>query len=82
MTLDTVQYSGKPVGMLMVKKANMKGIIHSNIRLVDACWSLAAAGVLIFCIAHMEMPTKTAMMGMGSGTAKSSQRKWLLSGTT
>ncbi|GEM_PF-4364457 len=36
-TLETVQYNGRPVGKLMVKKANMKGIIHSNMRLVDAC---------------------------------------------
>lgn len=82
MTLDINQYTGKPLGRLMVKKANMKGIIHRSMRLVDACRGSATAGVLIFWSTHMEMPTITAMTGVGSGKARSSHRKLLFRGTT
>ncbi len=60
----------------------MKGIIHSIIRLVDCCRASAVGMTDIFCIAHMEAPTSTAIKGVGSGMARSSHRKPLSNGTT
>ncbi len=77
MTLDTIQYSGRPLGSVIVKKANMNGIIHSIMRWVD-CWRGSAFGItLIFCMTHMEAPTRNAITGGKdvSGRARSSQRK-------
>jgi len=79
-TLETNQYSGSPLGILSVKKANMNGNIHCIMRWVD-CWLASAVGmVLIFCNTHMETPTRTGSTGEGLSTARSSHRKWLLRG--
>jgi hypothetical protein len=79
-TLETNQYSGSPLGILSVKKANMNGNIHCIMRWVD-CWLGSAVGmVLIFCNTHMETPTRTGSTGEGLGIARSSHRKWLLRG--
>ena len=60
----------------------MMGIIHSIMRLVEACLSSAAGMVLIFCWAQVVTPTRMGMIrGEGSGLAKSIQRKWLFKGT-
>lgn len=42
-----------------MKNPNITGIIHSIIRLVDACCSVAAGMVVIFCISHIDPPTRT-----------------------
>ena len=82
-TLETTQYSAKPLGKLSVKKPNMAGIIHSIMRLVDACRSSAVGIVVIFCITHMDTPTNTGITnGVGSGSARSIHRKLLSMGIT
>ena len=44
----------------------MKGSIHNIIRLVDSCCGLAAGMADIFCISHMELPTRIgSRSGMG-----------------
>ncbi len=66
-----------------MKKPNMTGIIHSIILLVEA-WRSSAVGIaVIFCMTHMEIPTRTGITnGVGSGSARSIQRKLLLIGIT
>tara|TARA_B100001123_G_scaffold419419_1_gene524477 strand:+ start:3272 stop:3457 length:186 start_codon:yes stop_codon:yes gene_type:complete len=59
---DESQYSGNPDGSERVKNPNITGSIHNIILFVDACRGSAAAGVLIFCMTHIEAPTKTAIM--------------------
>ena len=82
-TLDTTQYSARPLGKFRVKKPNMAGIIHSIMRLVDACRSSAVGMVVIFCMTHIDTPTRTGMTnGVGSGSAKSIHRKSLSMGMT
>lgn len=82
-TLETTQYTARPLGKFSVKKPNMMGIIQSIMRLVEA-WRSSAVGIaVIFCMTHMETPTRTGIMtGDGSGRAKSIQRKELSMGTT
>ena len=81
--LDTTQYKASPLGKLSVKKPNMAGIIHSMIRLVEACRSSAVGIVVIFCMTHMDAPTRIGIMkGEGSGAARSIQRKLLSMGMT
>ena len=85
MMLDIIQYKARPLSKYRVKYPNMRGIIHSIIRFVDSCWAVAAGMVVIFCIIHMEPPTK---IGSKKGTgllaenlARSIQRKELSRGT-
>jgi len=56
---DTIQYTASPLSKLRVKNPNMIGNIHSIILLVDSCCALAAGIVVIFCMSHIEPPTKT-----------------------
>ena len=66
-----------------MKNPNMAGIIQSIILFVDACRSSAAGIVVIFCITHMDAPTKTGITnGEGSGWARSSHRNLLSIGIT
>ncbi len=58
----------------------MKGIIHSIMLLVDACLGSTDGIVVIFCCAQVDTPTNTGRMGVGSGLARSSPKKLLLSG--
>jgi hypothetical protein len=81
--LETTQYNARPLGKLSVKKPNMAGIIQSMIRLVEAWRSSAVGMVVIFCMTHMDAPTRIGMMnGDGSGAARSIQRKLLSMGIT
>ena len=80
--LDTIQYSAKPLGNVVVKKPNIIGIIQSIILLVEA-WRGSAEGiVVVFCIRNIDTPTRTGMTGSESGFARSSHRKVLLMGMT
>ena len=80
--LDTTQYNASPLGKVVVKKPNIIGIIHSIILLVDA-WRGSADGiVVVFCISHIDTPTKTGITGRLSGCARSNHRKVLLIGIT
>ncbi len=82
-TLDTTQYNASPLGKLRVKKPNIAGIIQSMIRLVEAWRSSAVGMVVIFCMTHMEAPTRIGMTtGEGSGAARSIHRKLLSMGIT
>ena len=66
-----------------MKKPNITGIIHSIILFVDSWVSLVAGMVVIFCISHIDAPTRMGRtMGDGSGSAKFSQRNLLSRGTT
>ncbi len=81
--LDTTQYSARPLGKFSVKNPNIAGIIHSIIRLVEACRWSAVGIVVIFCMIHIDTPTKIGMTnGDGSGRARSIQRKLLFIGIT
>jgi hypothetical protein len=62
-TFETIQYRASPAGNWNVKNPNISGIIHSIIRLVDACLASADGIVLIFCITNMEPPTSTGRRG-------------------
>ena len=46
----------------------------------DCCLGSADGGVVSFCCIHVEAPTRMGKAGVGSGLARSSQRKWLLKG--
>ena len=81
-TLEITQYNASPAGNVIVKNPNISGIIHSIMRLVDCCLESTAGMVVIFCMKNIEAPTKTGKMGVGSGFARSSQRKELSSGIT
>ena len=82
-TFDTTQYTARPLGKFSVKNPNITGIIHSIILLVDAWRSSAVGMVVIFCMTHMETPTRTGITkGVGSGRARSIQRKLLFMGMT
>ena len=66
-----------------MKNPNITGIIHSIILLVEAWRSSAVGMVVIFCMIHMDTPTRTGITnGVGSGSARSIQRKLLLIGIT
>jgi hypothetical protein len=81
-TLDTIQYRARPLGKVVVKNPNISGIIQSIIRLVDACLGSALGMVVIFCMSHMETPTRTGNSGVRSGSARFSHRKELSRGIT
>ena len=80
--MDTIQYSARPLGKVVVKKPNIIGIIHSIIRLVCAWRGSAEGMVVVFCISHIDTPTRTGITGRVSGCARSSHRKELLMGMT
>ncbi len=56
------------------------GIIHSNMRLVDACLGSAEGMVVIFCTRKVVRATSTGRIGVGSGAPRSSPRNVLSSG--
>ena len=80
--MEIIQYRASPLGNVVVKNPNIKGIIHSIIRLVDSCRGSAAGMVVIFCMRNMEAPTRTGSRGVGSRSARSSHRKELSRGMT
>ena len=66
--LDTIQYRARPLSKFNVKKPNIRGISQSIILLVDACWGFIAIMVVIFCISHIDAPTRTgSRMLKGAG---------------
>ena len=66
-----------------MKNPNISGIIHSIILLVDACRSSAEGIVVIFCMTHMDAPTRTGITnGDGSGSARFIHRNDELMGMT
>ena len=80
--LDTIQYMASPLGNVVVKNPNISGIIHSIMRLVDACLGSAEGMTVIFCMTYMDRPTSTGSTGKVSGRARSSHRNELLLGIT
>ncbi len=77
---EATQYRARPLGKVNEKKASIMGIIHSIMLLVDRCLSSVAGIIVIFCWTQVDTPTNTGSMGVGSGLARSSQRKPLLRG--
>ena len=66
-----------------MKNPNMAGIIQSIILLVDACLSSAVGIVVIFCMTHIDTPTRIGITkGVGSGLARSIHRNLLSMGIT
>ena len=78
--LDTIQYRASPLGNDVVKNPNISGIIHSIMRLVDSCLASIAGIVVIFCISHIDAPTRTGMTGVGSLCPRFIQRNWVSRG--
>ena len=78
--LEIIQYRASPLGNVVVKNPNIRGIIHNIMRLVDCCLGSAAGMVVIFCMRNIDAPTSTGSTGRRSGLARSSQRKELSSG--
>ena len=66
----------------MVKNPNISGIIHSIIRLVEACLGSTDGMLVIFCMRNIDTPTRTGSRGVRSGSARSSHRKELSRGRT
>ena len=69
-----------------MKNPNISGIIHSMSLAVDSCWGVEDGVAVIFCITHIEPPTR---IGRSSGAgfsleyrARSSHRNVPSSGTT
>ena len=78
---EMTQYKARPLSNCVVKKPNIIGIIHSIMRLVDACLGSTAGMVVTFCMRNMETPTRTGRIGVGSRKPRSSHRKELSRGT-
>ena len=78
--LEITQYRASPAGNAVVKNPNIMGIIHSIMRLVDACLGSADGMVVVFCMRNMDTPTRMGRRGVGSGCAKSSHRNELSTG--
>jgi hypothetical protein len=78
-TLDAIQYIARPLGKVVVKNPNISGIIHNIIRFVDSCLGSTAGIMVIFCIAHIDTPTRMGKSS-GLGTARSRPRKFLSMG--
>ena len=86
-TFETTQYIARPLENCSVKNPNSTGIIHSIIRLVEACLGSTDGMVVIFCIRNMDTPTRIGNSGTpngpGSGRPRSCiHRNELLSGMT
>lgn len=81
-TLDTTQYSARPLGNCMVIKPNITGIIHCIIRFICICLGSVDGFAIIFCCTHIEPPTSRGSMTLvGSGSDRSNHRKPLFNGT-
>ena len=82
-TLEITQYRARPLGKFKEKNANIRGIIQSIIWLVDCCLASTEGMVVIFCWAQVDTPTSTGKsIFVGSGLARSIQRKSLFNGTS
>ena len=77
--LEITQYNANPLGNDIVKKPNIIGIIHSIILFVDACRSSIAGMVVIFCINHIDNPTRIGIIGE-SGSARFIHKNPLFTG--
>ncbi len=60
--LDINQNIANPLGKLMVKKPNIKGISHVSILFMDCCFASDVGTVDIFCNTHILAATSIAMM--------------------
>lgn len=58
MIFDTTQYNANPLGKFSVKNPNINGIIHNIILFVDACLASIEGIAVIFCMIHMDDPTR------------------------
>jgi hypothetical protein len=77
MTFDEIQYSASPLGNVNEKKAIINGIIQSIIVWLLLCFGSTDGVIVIFCWSQVDTNTRTGMMRfVGSGSARSSQRKF------
>ena len=66
-----------------MKNPNIAGIIQSIILLVEACRASAVGIAVIFCMTHIDAPTRIGItIGDGSGCARSIHKKLLSIGMT
>jgi hypothetical protein len=81
--LDTIQYSDSPLGRVNEKKAIIRGISQSIITWLVLCLGSVEGVIVSFCCTQVDTNTNKGMiMLVGSGSAKSSQRKFDWSGAT
>ncbi len=80
MRFDTNQNSASPLGKLIVKKPNKRGIIHSIMLFIDCCFGSDVGMVDIFCCTHIEAATRMAIIKYLSGCPRSSQRNFAFKG--
>ncbi len=78
--LDATQYIASPLSNWNVINPKKIGIIHSIMRFWEDCLASVDGIVVIFCVSHVEAPTRTGIIGVGSGRARSNQRNELLKG--
>ena len=62
MIFETTQNTANPLGKLIVKKANINGIIHVSILFMDCCFGSAVGTVDIFWSTHIVAATKIAII--------------------
>ena len=60
-----------------MKKPNNIGIIHSIIRLVEACLGSTDGMTVIFCIKNMDTPTRIGRSGTPNGPGSGSARSFI-----
>ena len=82
-------YSPRPLGNWKLMKPMKRGIIHSIVWLVRWVVGSVVGRVIIFCIVHMDAPTRTGRAmasapepGADGARDRSIPRNWLLKGTT
>ena len=79
--LETVQYSGRPLGQLKEKTPRKMGIIHSIIVWLDCCRGSIDGVMVIFCWTQVELATSMGNKNLvGSGSARFIHKNWLFSG--
>ena len=80
-TLETIQYKGRPLGHCREKNPKNMGIIHSIMVWLD-CWRGSGDGIIvIFCCTQVEAATSRGKtIGDGSGSPRLSQRNWSFRG--
>ena len=80
-TLETIQYSGNPLGHCKEKNPRKMGIIHSIMVWLDCCRGSGDGVMVIFCWTQVEAATRMGRItGDGSGSPRLSHRKLSLNG--
>ena len=82
-TFDVAQYRDRPLGRVNEKNAIISGISQSIIAWFPDCRGSLDGCMVIFCWTQVETKTSTGIISLvGSGSARSNQRKVELNGAT